>query len=132
MPPGNFLNINKLIKQTMLLKYQTQNYHSLMLNWLAPIGAMKWQNPDHTLLNFYKKVVTIRQMQPIHLLVKFTINRTKYLGLPLKSYRFKKKKPSSMKTIKTLKTSDAKFTLIQIINTCHFELCKAKQLYYKN
>lgn len=126
MSLGNVLNSQNVIKIIILKKYQTQNCLSLF-DWS---NEMSLQNPDHVLSNFHRRVETIRQKFTTTCKIHIRQNTVPWVTSDI--LQLLKKKSSSFKAYKSLKTPEAKLIFIQLRNKCNFELYKVKQIYFEN
>lgn len=117
---------NNYIKKVPNSKLSQFNAEFADTDWS---NEMSLQNPDHVLSNFHRRVETIRQKFTT---CKIHIRQNTVPWVTSDILHLLKKKASSLKAYRSLKTPEAKLIFVQLRNKCNFELYKVKQIYFEN
>lgn len=118
---------NSYIKKVPNSKLSQFNAEFADADWS---NEMSLQDPDHVLLNFHKRVETIRQKFTTTCKIYIRQNTIPWVTPDI--MQLLKKKATYLKAYRSLKTPEAKLIFTQFRNKCNFELFKAKQLYFEN
>lgn len=118
---------NNYIKKVPNSKLSQFNAEFADTDWS---NEMSLQNPDHVLSNFHRRVETIRQKCTTTCKIHIRQNTVPWVTPDI--LQLLKKKASSLKAYRSLKTPEAKLIFTQFRNKCNFELYKAKQFYFEN